>query len=184
VAIQNSRCDPTQIKAIARARVARRACRWTLPIAPGIGRARQRHRASVCPPLSGACLPAPCRRSHAKDPQSSNDALSFRSSSGATAQPLVPFRGCRRAFPAAVRSWALNAVARRQLDRRGDQERRSSNARCSDAGSDSCRYRETRYNALPCPPARFLVEVPRTMIEVFVRLAFIRSDQQMILLRL
>ena len=50
VALQNdhSRCDPTLIKARARARVVRGACRRTRPIAARIGRAR-RHHSSLCP---------------------------------------------------------------------------------------------------------------------------------------
>jgi hypothetical protein len=36
----------------------------------------------------------------------------------------------------------------------------------------------SRGNALSYPLARFLVEVPRSMIEVFVKFGFIRSDQR------
>jgi hypothetical protein len=87
---------------------------------------------------------------------------------------------CRRAFHAAARNWALDAVADCTLTiaeiRSGAPATRAlrrSRERLSPlpdiVSSD---------NALPYPLARFLVEVPCSMIEGFVNFGFIRADQR------
>ena len=87
---------------------------------------------------------------------------------------------CRRAFHAAVRSWALDAIADGNLT---IEEVRNG----APATRTLRRGRERLlplpdispgHNAFPCPLARFLVEVPRSTIEMFVRFGFIRADQR------
>jgi hypothetical protein len=87
---------------------------------------------------------------------------------------------CRRAFHAVVRTWALDAIADGTLSieeiRSGASAARAlrrSGGRVSplrDAGPPD--------PALPYLPARFIVDVPRSTIEGFVRFGFIRLDQQ------
>jgi hypothetical protein len=87
---------------------------------------------------------------------------------------------CRRAFHAAARKWALDAIADGVVTiaeiRNGapaTRALRKGRERLSplpDIGSPG--------NALSYPLARFLVEVPRSMIAVFIRFGFIRSDQR------
>lgn len=87
---------------------------------------------------------------------------------------------CRRAFHAAVRSSALDAIgdgtltlaeirnhgpATRALCRSGDQL-----SPLTDTGSPD--------NTLPYLPARFIVEVPRSTIEGFVRLGWLRGNER------
>ena len=87
---------------------------------------------------------------------------------------------CRRAFHAIVRTWALDAIADGTLSieeirssapatraLRRSEVRRSP---LSDAGS--------RDHALGYSLARFIVEVPRSAIEGFIKFGFIRLDQQ------
>jgi hypothetical protein len=87
---------------------------------------------------------------------------------------------CRRAFHAVVRSWALNAITDGTLSieeiRSGPPAtralRRSELRRSplSDTGSPD--------HALSYLLVRFVVEVPRSTIEGFVKFGFIRLDQQ------
>jgi hypothetical protein len=87
---------------------------------------------------------------------------------------------CRRSFHAVVRTRALAAIADGMLSieeiRSGAPATgalRRSDRRTSplpDAGSP--------YHALHCLLARFIVEVPRSTIEGFVRFGFTRLDQQ------
>ena len=101
-----------------------------------------------------------------------------RQSGGRAQRFCRPF--CRRAFHAAVRSWALDAIsdgtltlaeirnkgpATRALRRSGDPL----SPPPDDTGSPD--------NALPYPLDRFIVEVPRSTIEGFVRLGWLRGDQ-------
>ena len=87
---------------------------------------------------------------------------------------------CRRAFHAAARAWALKAIemggltiadtksglpATRALRRLGE-------------GLPPLPGLGSPDDALAHPLTRFLVEVPRSTIEVFVRFGFIRSDQR------
>jgi hypothetical protein len=87
---------------------------------------------------------------------------------------------CRRAFHASVRSWALDAIADGTMTiaeiRNGAPAARAlrrGSERLSplpDIGSPG--------NALSYPVARFLVEVPRSTIEVLIRFGFIRFDER------
>jgi hypothetical protein len=87
---------------------------------------------------------------------------------------------CRRSFHAEARTWVLaelaaGHVAISKIKNRPAATRalRKSGDRLSplpDTGSPE--------NALPCLMARFLVEVPRSTIEGFVRFGFIRPKQR------
>jgi hypothetical protein len=73
----------------------------------------------------------------------------------------------RRALPSAVGTRAFGPIADGTPDRPGDQKRHSGNARVARMGEQLSPLHRigSPHNALPCPLARFLVEVLRSMTE-------------------
>jgi hypothetical protein len=88
---------------------------------------------------------------------------------------------CRRAFHAAVRSWALDAIAGGTLtlaEIRNDGPATRALCRSGERLSPLPEDAGSCDNALPYLMARFIVEVPRSTIEGFVRLGWLRGDQR------
>jgi hypothetical protein len=87
---------------------------------------------------------------------------------------------CRRAFHAAARNWALGAIVNGALGVEDIRNSAPATRALRRGGGTAGPGLDTRSpsHACPYPLARFLVEVPKSTIEAFVRFGFIASDQQ------
>jgi len=87
---------------------------------------------------------------------------------------------CRRAFDAAGRRWVTDALACGTLTVDAFRNGPTATRALPKSGNRPPLLPDIRSveNEIPDPVTRFLVEVPRCTIEVFVRFCFIRPDQQ------